>query len=190
MSSQIIQSLPTLQRHSGVRISSSLLHGFHVYSSTRLVRLVRRDGEVVGIPINGASTLQCSQKLLTLTAHNSSFMRNVNRGLKGGNTPHPILMLALGTGVGIASGGAGLLFGAATTGLDLSRRDTDVLARKGDEIWSFEAIGKVSESHWFNGNRWVAKHVTSYFLYDPFRANRNPEKGWLIHESRRDVVFE
>ncbi len=190
MSSQVISSLPTLQRESGVRISSSIIHGVHASTGTRLITMARRNGDYVGLPRNGTSTLQSTQRLLQLTERQRGFMNSLNVSLKGGSTPHPILMLALGTGVGLVSGGAGFLFGAATAGLDLAKRDTDVLARKGDEIWSFEAIGKVYETNYFSADGWVAKHVSSYFLYDPFRANRNPEKGWLIHESRTTVVFE
>jgi hypothetical protein len=190
MSSQIIQSLPSLQRESGVRISSSIIHGVHASTGSRLIAPVRRNGSYVGIPRNGTSVLQSSQRLLTLTAQQSGFMRALNQSLKGGSTPHPILMLALGTGVGLVSGGAGFIFGVATAGLDLAKTDTDVLARKGDEIWSFEAIGKVYETNFFSVDGWVAKHIASYFIYDPFRANRSPEKGWLIHENRTDVIFE
>lgn len=189
MSSQSVSSLPTLQADSGVRISTSLIYGAHAQSSAQLITMSLRNGDWVGIPRYGTSTIQYRQKLMTLTAQQTGYMRALNQSLKGGAS-YPVLTFALGTAVGLVSGGAGLIFSVATAGLDLSRRDTDVLARGGDEIWAFEAIGKVYETNWFSQDGWIAQHITSYFLYDPFRANRNPEKGWLIHESRTNVIFE
>lgn len=189
MSSSIIQSLPRLQPDSGVRIPTSLIYGAHSGSSAQLTRPARRNGEWVGIPRYDSSTLQYRQKLMTLGSPRSGFVHSLNRGLKGGSS-YPVLTFAIGTAAGVVSGGAGFIFGAAVLGLDLSRRDSDVLARKGDEIWAYEAIGKIYENNWFSADGWVAKHVISYFLYDPYRANGNPEKGWLLHESRTTVVFE
>lgn len=92
------------------------------------------------------------------------------------------MMAALGTATGF-------LFTVATTGLDIYDKDTDVLARTGDEIWLVEEIGRV-EKNYFVTSRWTAMHVASYFLYDPFRANSNGKKGWLIHESRTELRIE
>lgn len=189
MSSARIERLPTLQPDSGVRISTSVIHGATARSGARLITMDYRNGKAVGIARTSSSSLQYGQKLMTLTSGQSGFMRGLNQSLKGGSS-YPVLTFALGTAVGFISGGAGLVFAVATTGLDLSRRDSDVLARNGDEIWAFEALGKIYERNWISEDGWVAKHVTSYFLCDPYRSNRNAEKGWLIHESRTDVIFE
>jgi hypothetical protein len=125
---------------------------------------------------------------MTLDANKQGFMRSLNRQLKGGTT-YPVLLCALGTAAGAASGGAGLLFGLGTLYVDVNRRDTDVLARRGDEIWAVEEIGRVFQDNYIASDRWIAVHVMSYFLHDPFRST-NPEKGWLIHESRTRVLLD
>ncbi len=89
------------------------------------------------------------------------------------------LLRYLGVAAGAASAGAGLLFTIATTGLSLANTTSKVLARTGDEIWQIETIGKDVDK---------AVYVTSYFIVDPFRK-QEPNKGWLIHEERFDVVL-
>ena len=96
----------------------------------------------------------------------------------------------MGTAVGVASGGAGLLFSATMLGVDLGRRSTKVLARLGDEIWHVEEIGKSFEDNTFSADRYVPTHVSSYFLVDPYRSRGNSiVKGWLLHEERRVVAL-
>lgn len=192
MSSDLISQLPTLQDDSGVRISRSVVIGARGMDSQRLIRPGSGRGEYV--PASGASgilsNLQYTQKLLTLSSTQEGFMRGMNHELKGGDS-YPVLTFALGTAVGFVSGGAGLVFSLATLGLDLSRRSSNVMARKGDEIWCIEAIGKYYENRMIRQDRYVAQHVMSYFIVDPYRSNgNNVEKGWLIHETRTDLTVE
>jgi len=196
MSTPLITSLPPLKRHSGVSISSSVVHGMSAGSSGGydLARLTHQSGEYLLVPRNGVqsvnSNLQSKRKLMTLDSHRRGFMRSVNEGLKGGPS-YPVLVFALGTAVGVASGGAGLIFGATTLMVDLGRRETDVLARKGDELWRVEEIGRVYENNTFSADRWIGMHITSYFLLDPFRSQgNNPDKGWLINEDRRRLLLD
>lgn len=194
MSEFILLSLPTLQNDSGVHIATSIVHGFHSSQASVLTRPELRSGEWGGVPRNGTqnllSNLRHEQKLLSLTAAESGFIRTLNNQLKGGHS-YPVLNFALGTAVGLASGGAGLIFGASTLALDLNRRDSDVLARKGDEIWVVEEIGKSLQNNTFSEDGFKAEYVKSYFLYDPFRAKGFSEsKGWLLHESRGTVFLD
>lgn len=190
----MVMSLPQLKRPSGVRIATSVVYGLTSGGGHRLIRMTRRGSDYYGIPRAGvhsvASNLQYRQRLMNLDASKHAFMRTLNRQLKGGTT-YPVLLFALSTAVGAASAGAGLLFGVSTLMVDLNRRDTDVLARKGDEVWAIEEIGRVYEDNTFSSDRWIAVHVMSYFLNDPFRAQgSNPEKGWLIHEHRTRVILD
>lgn len=185
MSSELIAGLPTLRDDSGVTISSSIIHGVTARGGARLIISARGpSGGRYVYYVNPTLTLQYSSKLLTLTSNQRGYMNALNESLSGGSTAHPVLLFALGAAVGAVSGGAGLIFSTAVMGIDMSRRDSNVLAREGDEIWLYEAIGKVR-----SGRNWKAVHISSYFLYDPFRANRNSVKGWLLHESRTDVFF-
>jgi len=67
----------------------------------------------------------------------------------------------------------------ASTGLSLTQTSQRVLARSGDEIWHVEEIGKVGM---------IATYVSSYILVDPYRWQA-PNKGWLIHESRDELLL-
>jgi hypothetical protein len=99
----------------------------------------------------------------------------------------------LGAAVGFVPGigiGAGLLFVAGTTGVDLSRRTTDVTARLGDEIWQIEEIGKVLKSSFLGADHWVAMHVNAYFIVDPYRARVPDDDRWLIHEDRTELRLD
>jgi len=178
-------ALPKLQPDSGQHLSSSLITGmsrsftraryqlFHTTSNPRGAGYLN----VATFPLTGATpTIGAKRKLMTLSRGASgNFTNSLNTGLLGG-TSYPVLEFALGTGVGLISGGAGLLFSAATLGLSLSRTTQRVLAREGDELWQVEQIG-------LDGRDTV--HVGAYFLFDPYRNDGfNIGKGWLIHEER------
>lgn len=96
-----------------------------------------------------------------------------------GGESYPILTTALGIASGVVSGGAGLIFTLATTGLALANTTTKVLARPNDEIWHIEEIGKI-------GNK--AVYVSAFFIVDPFRK-QSTSKGWLIHEEREELTL-
>ncbi len=102
----------------------------------------------------------------------------LNNELLGGES-YPVLTATLDIATGVVSGGAGLLFTLATTGLTLANTTSRVLARTGDEIWHIEEIGKV-------GNK--ATYVSAFFIVDPFRK-QTPGKGWLLHEEREEIIL-
>ena len=106
----------------------------------------------------------------------------LNVELSGGQE-YPVLTALLGAASGPVSGGGALLFSAATVGIDIAKPDHRILARKGDEIWHVEEIGKVLQ----NG-RCVPVYVSSFFVVDPYRAHFSP-KGWLIHEERQNLTL-
>lgn len=190
MSGTSISSLPTLKPDSGVRITSSIIHGLRYRTGSKLVRVERRDGSWVYVAQSGGP-IQYGEKFLTFTDHNNAFMNSMNLELKGGRS-YPVVTAVLGAAVGlvpVVGVGAALMFTATTTAIDLSRRDTNVLARRGDEVWAFEAIGKTYERNYITSNRWVAEHIISYVLYDPFRRG-TPQTGWLIHETRNRAIIE
>lgn len=195
MSEHIIRQLSTLQPESGQRLPTSIIYGFSSSSggSSQLIRIDHRGGDYVGIPAHGTASLlqhvRSRVKVFTLEQSRAGFMRALNQELKGGAS-YPVLTTVLGTAVGVASGGAGLLFTAATLAVDLNRRNTDVLARVGDEIWHVEEIGKVFEDNLISRDRYVPTHVSSFFLVDPYRSRGDSAvKGWLLHESRMEVAL-
>lgn len=196
MSQHIISQLSVLQNNSGQRLPTSIIYGFSS-SPGGTLQLITKDlrrGNWVGVPRRGTANLlqnlQSRVKVFTLDAPREGFMRTLNTALKGG-TSYPILTAVLGVAAGAVSAGAGLLFTATTLGVDLGRRNTDVLARVGDEIWHVEEIGKVFEDNLLFPDRYVPTHVTSYFLVDPYRsAGQSTVKGWLLHEDRTEVVLD
>lgn len=109
---------------------------------------------------------------------NAHITSKLNQDLLGDES-YPVLTAALGIATGIVSGGAGLFFTLATTGLTLGNTTRRVLARPGDEIWHIEEIGKI-------GNKPV--YVSAFFLVDPYRK-KAPNKGWLIHEEREELLL-
>jgi len=184
-----MRQLTELQPDSGQRLPTSIISGFHNSNGSQLVTPVLKSSGWYKAPKYGAANLlrnlNSRQKLLTIRA--ASSFPSLNRALKGG-TSYPILTAALGTGVGMISGGAGFLFGAFSLGVDLGRRDSDVLARSGDEIWQIEEIGKVRKTGFFSNGGYVAMHLSSYLLVDPYRSNSNTDiKGWLLSEERTEV---
>lgn len=111
---------------------------------------------------------------------NYTFM--LNNRLMGGRD-YPLLTSLAGIGTSLVSGGAGLIFSAAATGISLGNTSHRILARGGDQLWQMEEIGKSRE-----GASFVPVHVLSYFLVDPFRKGNN-RKMWLIHEERNELVM-
>jgi hypothetical protein len=118
------------------------------------------------------------RKVKTFSTGSEKVINSLNKELLGGEN-YPILTTALGIAIGAASGGAGLLFTLATTGLSVGSTIQKVLARTGDEIWHIEEVGKS------NGK---AIYVSAYFIVDPFRK-QTPGKGWLIHEEREELLL-
>ncbi len=55
-----------------------------------------------------------------------------------------------------------------------------ISARVSDEIWHVEEIGKFNQK---------VIHISSFFLVDPYRTTA-VQKGWLIHEQRREVILD
>ncbi|HET8656481.1 MAG TPA: hypothetical protein VFL93_13250 [Longimicrobiaceae bacterium] len=195
-SQQLVAHLPALQPDSGQRLPISILNGFASASGgvDQLIRIVHRGGEYVGVPAYGTASLDQHLyrrvKVFTLDQSQAGFTRMLATALKGG-TSYPILEAVMSTAVGAVSGGAGLLFGVATLGVNLGRRSTDVLPRLGDELWHVEEIGQATESSMFGADSRIAMHVSSFFLVDPFRsASPCDTKGWLLHETRRRVVLD
>lgn len=182
------KSLQVLQQDSGKRISDSIITGMTRSLSRARYQLIRYTRNPTGrgyayLPTDGIATLsqhtQATRRLMTLPAGvEDNFTYMLNTSLLGG-TSYPVLTAVLGVIVGAASGGAGLLFTVASTGLSLSQTSQRVLARAGDELWQVEEIGRTGST---------AVHVGSYFLVDPYR-NRGPSriKGWLIHEQRTEL---
>ena len=193
----LLNTLPELQPDSGKHLSDSVITGMTRSLSRARYQLVRSrhvsGSGYIYEPTNGSSSLmnnlQASRKLMTLSAgHEGNFTYALNTALLGG-TQYPVLTAVLGTAVGLASGGAGLLFTVATTGLDLARTTQRVLARDGDELWQVEAIGKIRSNGIF-GSSTTALHVGSYFLVDPHRTRlQERTKGWLIHEQRTELTL-
>jgi len=185
-SAQLLAALQLLQPHSGKRISDSVITGMTQSFSNARYDLIRKRTNPRGAgyltePTGGANALpgavSARRKLMTLAAGSSdNYTASLNTQLLGGSS-YPILSFVLGAAAGAVSGGAGLLFSVATTALSLSQTAQRVLARRGDELWAVEEIGKD------NSNRVV--HVGAFFLYDPFRNTAFGQgNGWLIHEER------
>lgn len=193
MSQADINRLSTLQPESGKRLPTSLIHGFSTRQggTTSLIRTERIEGDWVGVPRQGSAQLignpHARRKVFTLDSSRQSFTESLNTALAGGES-YPVLLAVLGTAAGAVSGGVGLLFTASTLGIDLGRRTRKVLARLGDEIWHVEEVGKTLEDNIFSADRYVATHVSSYLLVDPYRSRGAAgAKGWLLHEERKPV---
>jgi hypothetical protein len=200
MSQQVINQLKELQPESGMRISDSVITGMTLSLSQnryKLMKTIMPGSKYLHVPMNGTQSLMQSEniqsirKLKTLPAEREdNFTHSLNTELLGGEQ-YPVLTAVLGTAAGAVSGGAGLLFTIATTGLSLSQTAQRVLARLGDELWQVEEIGKANSSGWFDGNTKSAYHIGSYFLVDPHRGTGPVQsKGWLIHEERRELTLQ
>ncbi len=174
---------------------TSTIYGFstHPGGQTRLISPQARRGRIVQVPGQGIGNLlrglRSVQKVMTFTSSNRDFMNSLNEDLQGGET-FPWLLLVLGIGFAPITGAVGvvggIVFGAATTAIDGSRRTTQVMARAGDEIWHVEEVGRTFEDNFISEDRWLATHISSFFLVDPHRRHTR-EKGWLLHEDRREI---
>lgn len=182
-------ALQQLQADSGQTITSSVVTGLTRSLSRNRHQLMRlRDISGWGATYepthnltSGSGAISARRRLMTLSrGSEGNITHSLNTALLGG-TSYPILEAALGTAVGVASGGAGLLFTAATLGISLSRRTSRVLAREGDEVWWVEEIG-------LDGRDTV--HVGALIIYDPFRnaGGFTAARGWLIHEERHELT--
>ena len=186
MSSNILSQLPELQRKSNKRLNPIVVSSIQDHAKPRALvePVLVANGKFAVKPIKGGSSLttlnnrQSKRKVNTLTIGNEHVSSKLNHELLGGES-YPVLTAALGIAGGAISGGAGLLFTMATTGLALANTTKRVLARPGDEIWHIEEIGKV-------GNK--ATYVSAFFIVDPFRKQA-PNKGWLIHEEREELIL-
>ena len=186
MSTDIINQLQELQKDSGKHLSPVITGYLQDHGEPRaLVETVLVANGKWGVkPKAGASSLlkaqnrQIKRKVKTLSTSYDHIINQLNTSLLGGESD-PVFTAVLGNAAGVASGGAGLIFTIATTGLSLANTVQRVLARTGDEIWQVEEIGKV-------GNK--ATYVSSYFIVDPYR-NQTQSKGWLIHEERQEVIL-
>lgn len=125
------------------------------------------------------------QKVMTF--QNDNILAMVNRDLSGGQS-YPILNFALSAIGGRATALGGLIFGLATTFMDVFKTSTNVLARPGDELWLVEEVGIGVETGYFSSSK-KPMYVQAYFLVDPNR-NMNLENGWLIHEKRMELSIE
>jgi hypothetical protein len=185
---QVISSLKGLRKDSGKRIPDNFITEFTKSNAQARNQLIQRRSDssdlgTVLVPTKGIASLpRNTQKIRKIKTLDVSIEDNqtyqLNTALLGG-TSYPILTAVLGTIVGVASGGAGLLFTIASTAISMSQTSHRVLARGGDEIWQVEEIGKTGSK---------AVHVGSYFLVDPYRSrSQSRTKGWLIHEERNKL---
>lgn len=167
-------NLQALPPDSGIRISDSIMMGFGCGPQIGSMNLSHGNASM---RINNPGHL-ANLRLITTIVENG-LKTELNQALSGGSTCPPILNLILGTGAGFISGGTSFFFSVVTTGIDLARRSSPVLARNGDHIWMLELVG-------LEGNS--TKYARYYFLVDPFRSSTT-EKGWLIGERRYDATF-
>lgn len=200
MPNNILDELSTLQSDSGKRLPTSIIYGFSALpgggSGSQLINLQNNGGgSVVAVPRSGIDSLlqkpQARRRLGTFDGSHGRFRLTLNKSLKGGES-YPVLTTILGTATGLISGGAGLLFTATQLGISLGTRSTDVLARAGDEIWYIEEVGKSFEDNLIFADRYVPTHVSSYILVDPYRSkggSNASEKGWLLHEQRKELIY-
>jgi hypothetical protein len=196
MSANVLNQLKELQSDSGIYLPQATTAGFKAHlesNGNRAIELVQpvqiANAHWTMKPRNGSSSLAKKEnihrerRVMTLSvAQEENFTYRLNTALLGGKS-YPVLTAVLGAASGIASMGAGLLFAAATTGLDVMKPSNRVLARTGDEVWQVEEIGKIT-----NGSAPKAIHINSYFLVDPYRK-QTLKKGWLIHETRSEITL-
>lgn len=194
MNSPVLNQLHELRRETGIKVLGDM-KGLRLYlqdtgrSPLLLIspKIVR--GQVVYEPAISPESLVnkegrvAQRRAMTLpnvVEDNYTFM--LNNSLLGGRD-YPLLTSVAGFGAGLLSGGAGLIFSAAATGVSLGKTSHRILARGGDELWQMEEIGKSRK-----GGSYVPMHVLSYFLVDPFRGT-NHRKVWLIHEERKELIL-
>ena len=186
MSSNILSQLQEFQRKSNNRLNPVVVASIQDHAKPRALvdTVLIANGKFAVKPIKGVSSLaapnsrQSKRKVCTFMPGNEHITSKLNQDLLGGES-YPVLTAVLGIAAGVVSGGAGLLFTIATTGLTLGNTTKRVLARPGDEVWHIEEIGKM-------GNKPV--YISAFFLVDPFRKQA-PNKGWLIHEEREELLL-
>lgn len=186
MSASVLSQLPELQRKSNARLNPVVVSSIQDHSNPRALvePVLVANGKFAVKPKKGASSLATQnnrvskRKVNMFKAGNEHIASKLNQELLGGER-YPVLTAVLGITAGVVSGGAGLLFTVATTGLALANTTKRVLARPGDEVWHIEEIGKI-------GNK--ATYVSAFFLVDPYRKQA-PSKGWLIHEEREELIL-
>lgn len=186
MSSAIISQLQELQKQSDKRLNKTVISQIHDHSKPRALveySLVS-SGNFATKPVKGIDALktannrQSKRKVRTFSTGSEHVVSKLNKELLGGES-YPVLTTALGIATSVVSGGAGLVFTLATTGISLAKTTNKVLARPGDEIWHLEEIGRV-------GNK--AIYVSAFVIVDPYRKQTS-EKGWLIHEEREEMTL-
>lgn len=187
MSLAVLNKLQNLQEPSGKYLGQVVIGYIQDHSLPYV--LVKRE-QIANArwavkPRKGAASLsqpkniQSIRKVSTIPAGiESAIAAKLNIDLLGG-TSYPVLTAVMGVAAGLGSMGAGLFFSTLTTGISLQKTSRRVLARAGDEIWHVEEIGK------FNN---VATYVSSFILVDPYRKQA-PGKGWLLHESRDELIL-
>lgn len=184
MANNNMDRLQELQGHSGKRLCQTVLHILR--DANEPMSLVRQklvaNGNFSTIPKKDISQRDGwfsirKTRSIPVTGEDHNVFR-LNTELLGG-TSYPLLTTALGVGAGFA--GVGLLFTAATTGINMATKTQRVLVRPGDEIWHVEQIGKVRSLGSFK-----AVYVSAFFVVDPYRKQALT-KGWLIHEDRLDL---
>lgn len=194
MTENILNQLEELQKQSKKSLNLPIVSAIQnkAHPRTLVVQDIVANGKWVTKPIKDATSLlkpenrQSLRKIRTLApGRDGNLTFSLNTSLLGGQN-YPILNAALGTAVGLAGFGAGLLFTIGTTGLSLQQTSQRVLARSGDEIWHVEEIGKS-----LIGGSYKPVYVSSFFIVDPFRGQthlgQSDSKGWLIHEERLEL---
>ncbi len=186
MPSNILSQLPELQKQSNKYLNPVIMSFLHDHTKPRTLveSALVASGKFQIKPKKGAPSLitpknrQSKRKVSTFLPGSEHITDKLNKELLGGES-YPVLTATLSLATGIISGGAGLIFTLATTGLALTKTTSKVLARPGDEIWHIEEIGKVNN---------IAIYVSAFFIVDPYR-NQTFNKGWLIHEEREEITL-
>jgi len=171
--------MTNLQPDSGKRLNPTVITAMTMSITRQRNQLMRSVANPQGrgiliVPAPGQH-LTASRRLMTFQAERSGVLTEMlNTELLGGEQ-YPILSFVLGTATGV-NPLAGFVFSVATTALSLNQTAQRILARRGDELWQVEQIGRTGRD---------VVHVGAYFLYDPFRNSAfRSGNGWLIHEER------
>lgn len=200
---RIMTQLTVLCEDSGKRLPEKIIMGFDQMAGG-LHLITRTSLQSDWVPRGGTASLlknlHSAKKVWAFGSANGVHRNLLNHTLKGDSFPilDAALVMAIG-GVGLLSGGGAMIIGGCLIAFNGAKgliktetRDTDVLARVGDEILQIEEIGKQREDHWFSSDGYVATHVVSYFLIDPYRSgghHRCGVGGWLLHEQRRPIAL-
>lgn len=128
MSSHILNKLQEFQKQSNKQLNKVVMSGLHDHSKPRaLVQTVMiANGQFAVKPVQGSSSLlspkgrQSKRKVKIFTPGTEQLTNKSNKELLGGEN-YPILTATAGIAAGVVSGGAGLFFTLATTGMTLAR---------------------------------------------------------------------